>query len=47
MPIMFEYEKDFENEFNYSFKDFENFIDEIDYKIFKNIDSCLKNIHFC
>jgi len=38
MPIMFEYEKDFENEFNYSFKDFENFIDEIDYKIFKNID---------
>lgn len=38
MPIMFEYEKDFENDFNYSFKDFENFINEINYKIFKDFD---------
>tara|TARA_B100000787_G_scaffold110031_1_gene81887 strand:- start:7883 stop:8674 length:792 start_codon:yes stop_codon:yes gene_type:complete len=38
MPIMFEYEKDFENDFNYNFKDFEKFINEIDYKIFKDFD---------
>ena len=38
MPIMFEYEKDFENDFNYSFKDFENFINEINYKIVKDFD---------
>tara|TARA_B100000787_G_C16146545_1_gene274510 strand:- start:232 stop:1023 length:792 start_codon:yes stop_codon:yes gene_type:complete len=38
MPIMFEYEKDFENDFNYSFDDFENFIKEINYEITKNID---------
>ena len=33
MPIIFEYEKLFEKEFNYSFKDFENFINEINYNI--------------
>ena len=38
MPIMFEYEKDFENDFTYSFNDFENFIDEINYKIIKDFD---------
>ena len=39
MPIIFEYEKLFENDFNYKFKDFENFIYEINYKIIKEINS--------
>jgi FkbM family methyltransferase len=39
MPIMFEYEKDFENEYKYSFNSFENFINGINYKIFKNFDN--------
>ena len=38
MPIMFEYEKDFEKDFSYKFEDFEKFIEEINYKIFKNIE---------
>lgn len=33
MPILFEYEKIFENVYGYKFKDFENFIYEINYKI--------------
>ena len=33
MPILFEYEELFENVYVYKFKDFENFIDEINYKI--------------
>ena len=33
MPILFEYEKLFENVYGYKFKDFENFIDKINYKI--------------
>ena len=33
MPILFEYEELFENVYEYKFKDFENFIDEINYKI--------------
>ena len=39
MPIIFEYEKDFEKDFNYKFEDFENFITEINYKIISKIDS--------
>ena len=38
MPIIFEYEEKFEKEFNYTFKDFENFINEINYKIETKID---------
>ena len=38
MPIIFEYEKDFEKDFNYKFEDFENFISEINYKIVSKID---------
>ncbi len=38
MPIIFEYEKDFEKDFNYKFVDFENFISEINYKISSRID---------
>lgn len=33
MPIVFEYEKIFSKDFCYDFSDFENFINEIDYKI--------------
>ena len=38
MPIIFEYEEDFAKDFNYTFKNFENFIDEINYKISIQID---------
>ena len=38
MPIIFEYENKFEEEFNYTFKDFENFINKINYKIDTKID---------
>ena len=38
MPIIFEYEEDFAKDFNYTFKSFENFIDEINYKISIQID---------
>ena len=38
MPIIFEYEEKFEKEFNYTFRDFENFINEINYKIETKID---------
>ena len=33
MPIIFEYEKEFENLFNFNFKKFEKFIEDINYKI--------------
>ena len=39
MPIIFEYEKDFEKDLNHSFKDFLNFIESIDYEISLKIDS--------
>ena len=39
MAIIFEYEKDFEKDFNYTFKNFVEFIDEINYKIHLKIDS--------
>ena len=38
MPIIFEYEEKFEKKFNYTFRDFENFINEINYKIETKID---------
>ena len=38
MPIIFEYEKKFEEEFKYTFQDFEKFIDKIGYKIETKID---------
>ena len=38
MPIIFEYEKDYEKDFNYTFKDFEKFISEIDYYVKLKID---------
>ena len=38
MPIVFEYEKDFEKTFNYKFDDFKKFIEEINYKINLKID---------
>ena len=38
MPIIFEYEEDFAKNFNYTFESFENFIDEINYKISIQID---------
>ena len=37
MPIIFEYEKRFEDIYNFRFKDFEKFISEINYKIELNI----------
>ena len=39
MPIIFEYEKDYEKDFKYSFKDFEIFINEINYFIKIKIDN--------
>ena len=39
MPIIFEYEEKFEKDFNYTFKDFENFIYKINYKIVTKIDN--------
>ena len=39
MPIVFEYEKDFEKDFGYKFEDFEKFIFEINYKIKSKIDN--------
>lgn len=38
MPIIFEYEK-FDTKLNNKFSDFEKFINEIDYRIEKNIDN--------
>lgn len=38
MPIIFEYEEKFAKEFNYTFEDFENFIEKINYKIDKKVD---------
>tara|TARA_Y100000591_G_scaffold184190_1_gene159080 strand:+ start:243 stop:1016 length:774 start_codon:yes stop_codon:yes gene_type:complete len=38
MPIIFEYEKEFEKELNYTFVDFQKFIEEIKYKISSKID---------
>ncbi len=38
MPIIFEYEEDFAKDFNYTFKNFESFINEINYKISIQID---------
>ena len=38
MPIIFEYEEDFAEDFNYTFNSFEKFIDEIGYKIEIQID---------
>lgn len=38
MPIIFEYDKEFEKDFDYTFKDFENFFKEIKYKIISKID---------
>ena len=38
MPIVFEYTPEFAEELKYSFKDFEDFINEIDYYIVKKID---------
>ena len=38
MPIIFEYEAKFEKEFKYTFFDFEIFINEINYKIVKQLD---------
>lgn len=39
MPIIFEYEEKFEKEFNYTFKNFEDFINKINYKIDTKIDN--------
>tara|TARA_B100001063_G_scaffold13598_1_gene10596 strand:+ start:333 stop:1088 length:756 start_codon:yes stop_codon:yes gene_type:complete len=39
MPIVFEYEEKFAKEFNYTFKDFEDFIKKINYKIETKIDA--------
>lgn len=39
VPVIFEYESDFENNFNYTFSSFEKYIDEIDYKIELKIDT--------
>tara|TARA_B110001450_G_scaffold218159_1_gene212485 strand:- start:420 stop:1220 length:801 start_codon:yes stop_codon:yes gene_type:complete len=39
VPVIFEYERDFENNFNYTFNSFEKFIYEINYKIESKIDS--------
>lgn len=38
MPVIFEYEEDFAADFNYNFNSFEKFIEEINYKIVKQID---------
>ena len=38
MPIVFEYEKDFEKNLNYKFDNFKKFIEEINYKIDHKID---------
>jgi FkbM family methyltransferase len=38
MPIVFEYEKDFENKPNYNFDNFKRFIENINYKIDHKID---------
>ena len=38
MPIIFEYTPEFSEELKYTFSDFENFIDEINYYIAKKID---------
>ncbi len=38
MPIIFEYEKLFEKDFKYNFKEFEKFIKSIDYKICEEIN---------
>ena len=42
MPIIFEYEEEFEKYYNYTFSDFKNFISEVNYKIETNLDG--KNI---
>jgi FkbM family methyltransferase len=39
MPILFEYEKEFEEEYGYKFNDIEEFINSIKYKIFKIVDN--------
>jgi flagellar hook-associated protein FlgK len=38
MPIIFEYEEKFADEFNYTFKSFEEFINKINYKIESKVD---------
>ena len=38
MPIIFEYEEKFADEFNYTFKSFEDFISKINYKIESKVD---------
>ena len=38
MPIVFEYEKDFEKNLNYKFDNFKKFIEEINYEIDHKID---------
>jgi len=38
MPIIFEYDKDLEKDFDYNFRDFKNFLEEIKYKIILKID---------
>ena len=38
MPIIFEYEEKFADEFNYTFKSFEEFISKINYKIESKVD---------
>jgi len=38
MPIIFEYEEKFANEFNYTFDDFKEFIEKINYKIYIKVD---------
>jgi len=39
MPILFEYEKEYEEEYGYKFNDIEEFINSINYKIFKIVDN--------
>ena len=39
VPVIFEYESDFEDNFDYTFNSFEKFIDEINYKVESKIDS--------
>jgi FkbM family methyltransferase len=41
MPILFEYEKEFEEEYDYKFNDIEDFINSINYKILKIVDENL------
>ena len=38
MPIIFEYTPEFSEELKYTFADFENFIDKINYYVVKKID---------